>query len=59
MSINLKQNNRFGKNNANLSNSGNETRVNNTFIWKMRAEGFVSGIIISIIASYIYSFLTK
>lgn len=59
MSINLNQNNKFGDNNSSLSNSGNETKINNTFIWKMRAEGFVSGIIISVIASYIYTFLTK
>ena len=59
MSINIKQNNTNGENNANLFNSGNQTKINNKFIWKMRAEGFITGIIISIIASYIYAFLTK
>lgn len=56
MSINIKQSNRFGKNDANFHNSGNE--ITNKFIWKNRAEGFISGILVSVIASYIYSFLT-
>lgn len=59
MSINIKQNNTNGENNTHLSNSGNEIKTNNKFIWKMRGEGFITGIIISIIASYIYAFLTK
>jgi len=59
MSVNIKQNNTNGENNAHLSNLGNETKINNKFIWKMRGEGFIVGIIISIVASYIYAFLIK
>ncbi|MDB5260117.1 MAG: hypothetical protein JWN37_348 [Candidatus Nomurabacteria bacterium] len=59
MPIDIKQNNTNGENNANFSNSGNETKINNKFVWKVRGEGFIGGIIISIIASYIYEFLTK
>lgn len=59
MSINLNQSNINGGNNANLSNSGNQIKIDNKFVWKMRGEGFITGIIISVIASYIYTFLTK
>ncbi|MFA5934580.1 MAG: hypothetical protein WC827_01700 [Candidatus Paceibacterota bacterium] len=59
MSVNIKQNNTNGENNAHLSDSGNETKTNNKFTWKMRGEGFIIGIIISIVANYIYAFLTK
>jgi cellobiose-specific phosphotransferase system component IIC len=57
MAINIQQTNTNGNNNNLLPNSGNETKINNKVIWEKRAEGFFTGIIISIIANYIYAFL--
>ena len=59
MALNLNQNNQSGDNNASLSNSGNENKTTNKMILKYQTQGFVGGIIISIIANVIYDLLIK
>lgn len=58
MGINVKQDNQFGDNSTRFSESGNSTIIiKNKIIWKARATGFIAGIILSIIASYVYDFI--
>lgn len=59
MSINLKQNNHTGDNNALLNESSNSTsiQIKNKIVWKARAEGAIVGVILSVIANFIYDFL--
>ncbi len=60
MGINVKQNNKYGENSTQFNHSGNENiEINTKVIWKARAAGFLSGILVSIIASYLYDFLKQ
>ena len=53
MTFNLKQNNKEGDNNASFSNSGNDIKISNKIILKYQTQGFITGVIASIIASLI------
>ena len=57
MGINLNQNNEYGDNNAQFSQSGNNVKITNKLILKSRQEGFVIGVIMSIFANFISDYL--
>lgn len=60
MTIDIKQNNENGPNQAHVTNSGNSftSTVNKKFIWRKRGEGFISGIIATVIAELIVWVIT-
>lgn len=60
MSIKIQQKNEFGKNVTLFNKSANSTnsiQINSKIIWKARSQGVIAGIILSILANYIYDLI--
>ncbi len=60
MSIKIQQKNEFGKNVANFNkanNYNNYIQINSKIIWKARSQGIIAGIILSILANYLYDLI--
>lgn len=59
MSINVNQKNEFGSNNTNLNQSGNTNsiQISNKLVWKARSQGVIAGILLSIVANFVYDLI--
>lgn len=58
MNINILQKNKHGDNTNNIEDSfKNNIQLKNQIIWKARAEGLITGVIISVIANFIYDLI--